>query len=903
MRARIERVAARIAWPYRRIARAALALAGAASARDLAAIDRLGDASPARGAKAFATPSAVQGEAIRLHSRLQVPTFLWGNRGGPAAADIAAVAVSAPRDAVTAARAYLQGLGSFYALRPGHLETLPPARTQNFANGAALVRFRNRLDAPLRVRPVYFRLPDQLVPAYYVELQMHDGAQPGGVDYYAYVIAATDLAVLYRQSQTADAAFSYRAFAESGGNNLPYPAPTGRNGFPSPTGLPDGYQPPFVPPNLVTLQNLPFSRNDPWLAPGATRTSGNNVNAFANLVMPDGFGPVDPAECNVGVAPTGGDFHACTTAANSFDYTHDAALPPTANKTQVMAAVTNLFYLNNWLHDWYYDAGFDVTANVVAADPPEGWADFHAMLLLVKGSDSSLPNNANFSGTYAHGGYPDGGPDLAPDLLNTAFYHGQRRYPYSRDLAKNPLTFRHIEAGVALPAVPAPFPTGGDNAEVHNTGEVWASMLWQCYSNLLNDTPRLAFGQAQDRMKHYLVAGYKMTPANPTFIEARDALLAVIGAQSSEDHALCMQGFAARGAGVGAVAPDRYSKTNAGVVESYGGIHVDAVVLSDRPQYCDGDGILDNGETAVLTITLRNTGGTTLAATGSFSFSFRQRHNFKSDKFGDYDGGILMISTNGTDFTPIPSAALTPSYNGVLDDAPGADNPIAAYVRTNAGYPIQDTVTVNLGTAFQGTTVYIGFVSVIDEITAQGTFTDWEIDDIAFSNITNTPFDLTTADAGVCVTLTPLAGTPQSTPAGMPFATPLQVVVTNALGIPRPGLPVTFSVPAAGASATFGSSGPVLTDASGVATAPTLTANAIQGTYGVTATAGLRATTFALTNAAASAPPASAAPVPTLGSGMLISVGAALALLAGFFLGGVQPRRETISETSNGVGG
>ena len=173
----------------------------------------------------------------------------------------------------------------------------------------------SRLDAPLRMRRVYFRLPDQLVPAYYIEVQMRDGAQPGAVDYYAYVIAATDLAVLYRQSQVSDASFTYRVFAENTGNNLPFPAPTGRNGFPSLTGIPDGYQAPFVTPNLVTLQNLPFSRNDPWLAPGATQTNGNNVDAFANLVMPDGFDPVDPAECNVGVAPTGGDFHACTSAA------------------------------------------------------------------------------------------------------------------------------------------------------------------------------------------------------------------------------------------------------------------------------------------------------------------------------------------------------------------------------------------------------------------------------------------------------------------------------------------------------------------------------------------------------------------------------------------------------------
>ena len=143
--------------------------------------------------------------------------------------------------------------------------------------------------------------------------------------------------------------------------------------------------------------------------------------------------------------------------------------------------------------------------------------------------------------------------------------------PYSRDLTKNPLTFRHISDDVALPAAPPPSLryAGPDNSEVHNAGEVWGSLLWECYSNLLNDTARLTFAQAQDRMKRYLVAGYKITPINPTFVTARDALLAVIKSQDNADYEQCLHGFAKRGAGLGAVAPGPFSSTNNGVVESY----------------------------------------------------------------------------------------------------------------------------------------------------------------------------------------------------------------------------------------------------------------------------------------------------------------------------------------------
>ncbi len=666
---------------------------------------------------------------------------------------------------------------------------LPPGFTAT--DGSALA------DAA-RVKRVWFRLPSELVAAYYVEVQVRDGNDPRNVDYYAYVVSAADGTVLFRHNQTVDAAFSYRVYAEPTSPYLPLPGPGGRGGFPHPTATPDGFQPAFVAPNLVTLQSAPFSHNDPWLVPTATTTTGNNVEAFTDMLAPDYFGTPGTEQCNLAL-PVDGDLHACVTSPGVFDHVYDHGKAPDASRSQVSAVVTNLFYMNNFLHDWFYDAGFDeaagnaqtsnynrggqgndsifaeaqdftgsnnanmttpadgqrprmrmflwtssvalasvsapvaiagvktagiadfgpaafdLSADLAAAtdaansdgpttkdgctaytnaaavagriavvdrgvctfvvkvknaqnagaagvlivnnvapgapgmagtdetitipvvsvsladgaairaqlDKPavvrmriarqtslprdgaldntliahewghyisnrligdanglnaqqgggmgEGWADFHALLLLVKESDRLLPSNADFGGAYAENAYPLGGPDFAPEVLNNAFYYGIRRYPYSRNMTRNPLTFRHISDGVALPTSPAPSPTGSSsaNSEVHNTGEVWATMLWECYSNLLNDTTRLTFAQAQDRMKRYLVASYKMTPVEPTFISARDALLAVMQAQDPQDRDLCMQGFAKRGAGEGAVAPDAWSADNSGVVESF----------------------------------------------------------------------------------------------------------------------------------------------------------------------------------------------------------------------------------------------------------------------------------------------------------------------------------------------
>jgi hypothetical protein len=90
------------------------------------------------------------------------------------------------------------------------------------------------------------------------------------------------------------------------------------------------------------------------------------------------------------------------------------------------------------------------------------------------------------------------------------------------------------------------------------------------------------------------------------------------------------------------------------------------------------------------------------------------------------------------------------------------------------------------------------------------------------------------------------AGGNQQTFISQPFATNLQVKVLDSRHAPLAGASVTFTAPATGASATFaagpgvsvdGKSCTVTTDASGLATAPVLTANSTVGTYQVIATA------------------------------------------------------------------
>ncbi|TQF10472.1 histidine kinase [Myxococcus llanfairpwllgwyngyllgogerychwyrndrobwllllantysiliogogogochensis] len=237
----------------------------------------------------------------------------------------------------------------------------------------------------------------------------------------------------------------------------------------------------------------------------------------------------------------------------------------------------------------------------------EGWGDFHAMLLSVRAEDVNRTGNNQWQGTYGMAGYTQSGG------RNQGYYFGIRRVPYSTNMAKNGLTLRHMADGTAIPTT-HPTNGGGNNAEVHNSGEVWASMLWECYASLLNAHP---FQEAQDRMKRYLVAAYKATPVSPTFLEGRDALLSVAAASDPADYQRFVSAFAKRGAGFGARVADRNSADHIGVVESYqtgDALEVVSITLDDSSVGCDKDGVLDAGETGLLKVTVRNAGAGNLSA-------------------------------------------------------------------------------------------------------------------------------------------------------------------------------------------------------------------------------------------------------------------------------------------------
>ncbi|WP_238537822.1 M36 family metallopeptidase [Zavarzinella formosa] len=166
----------------------------------------------------------------------------------------------------------------------------------------------------------------------------------------------------------------------------------------------------------------------------------------------------------------------------------------------------------------------------------EGWSDFWALMLTQRPTDTQ--NQAMPLGTYVEGQSPTGG--------------GIRQYPYSFNMTVDPHTLNDYN---------------GDG-EVHDTGEIWASTLWDMNWALINKygydsnlytgyDKNAALGTpaaAGNKLALQLVMdALKIQPANPTFTQARNAIIAADQALTGgKNFAELWTVFARRGLGASA---------------------------------------------------------------------------------------------------------------------------------------------------------------------------------------------------------------------------------------------------------------------------------------------------------------------------------------------------------------
>jgi len=385
---------------------------------------------------------------------------------------------------------------------------------------------------------------------------------------------------------------------------------------------PDGTQPPVLARTLETTEALdPLASPDGWIPAGQNETLGNNVSAHLDLDrndLPDLPRPagspfrVFDFPINLGSDPSTFQDAAVTQAFYITNWYHDRLYQlgftePFANfqtdnfgrggisGDPISADVQDGAGLNNanfftvgdgsfsrmqlflWdgpapdrdgaldtqivIHELTHGLSIRLHGKldtIQSAGMGEGWSDFYALALLAE--DGEDPH-----AVYPVGGYSTFEGDVGFD---DNYYFGIRRFPYSTDLTKSPLTLADIDpAQFAFDASIPRNPVFGPETPVtvHNIGEIWCNALWACRANLVDAH---GFAAGNELALELVTEAMKLAPVSPTFIQSRDAvLLADEVLTGGANRCLLWDGFASRGMGVGASVPA--ATTTEGVVESF----------------------------------------------------------------------------------------------------------------------------------------------------------------------------------------------------------------------------------------------------------------------------------------------------------------------------------------------
>jgi hypothetical protein len=350
-----------------------------------------------------------------------------------------------------------------------------------------------------------------------------------------------------------------------------------------------------------------------WL--NGTCTKGNNADAYLDI--------------NNSNSPTNGDSdRACDTGLN-FSFPADFNQDPSTYRD---AAVTNLFYWNNLIHDVFYQYGFDEAAgNFQENNGGKGGAGSDSVN--AEAQDGGGTNNANFA-TPPDGNNPRmqmylwnlSNPDRDGDFDNGIVIH-EYGHGISVRLTGGPGTssclsnteqggegwsdffamLMTIESGDAgtdrrgVGTYALGEPTNGDGirdypystdmsvdprtydaiktaAVPHGVGSTWAAMLWEMTWALIGQygfDADLYNGIGGNNIALQLVVdGLKLQSCSPGFVDARNAiLLADQNNNGGANQCLIWESFSKRGLGYSA---DQGSSSNRG----------DGVQAFDLPPVC-----------------------------------------------------------------------------------------------------------------------------------------------------------------------------------------------------------------------------------------------------------------------------------------------------------------------------
>lgn len=505
----------------------------------------------------------------------------------------------------------------------------------------------------------------------------------------------------------------------------PPAAPNDLNVYPSPVESPNH--------GARALRNAPWTFGGGVASPyGWNDTNGANGPEYTTTRGNNCWAQEDANNNNgTGASPT--------SATLDFDYALNLGGAP---NTYQNAAITNLYYWNNLVHDVWYPYGFDDpsgnfqqnnygrggtgndfvyadaqdgggTNNANFATPPEGtsprmqmyvwnyttpnrdgdldngviaheyghgisnrlvgnnvncltnneqmgegWSDWIGLMMTIEPGDQGIDRRG--IGTYVIGQGVTGG--------------GIRPAPYSTDFAQNNFTYAATNNTGAI-AVP------------HGIGFVWCTILWEVSWELINTygfDPNLYTGTGGNNIAmHLIIEGMKLTPCNPGFVDARNAILAADAALYGGSHQTALwNAFARRGLGASASQGSSASRTDQ--VEAYDTPAPNNIGVSSVTAPAGSATIDCTGGSTLVSATLRNFGSSPQS-----NFPVRYRLDAGAWVLETYTGTLAAgASANYTFTTPLvigTTGAHTVTVSTLLagDSFTGNDQSSSAITVTN----------------------------------------------------------------------------------------------------------------------------------------------------------------------------------------------------------------------------
>ena len=333
----------------------------------------------------------------------------------------------------------------------------------------------------------------------------------------------------------------------------------------------------------VSFDGNPAASPSGWVTTPGNKTIGNNAVAATDL---NGNNTVGTNETQP------------TAVNNAFDFPYSATQDASNFKA---AAVANAFFLVNDYHDRTYLLGFTETArNFQTNNFGKGGAQNDEVQ--VDAQDASGTNNANFA-TPPDGSKPrmqmflftiNGGAQEDGDFDPTVIYHENTHGVSNRlvgggstaclgglqsggmgegwgdfmgaTFLNNPVIGAYVTGNAAVgirqfSMANSPFTYNdikvGTLNEVHKVGELWAATLWDVRNGVGG-----VGGVGAAVIEQLVVSGMKLTPCNPSMINARDAILqADVNISGGANRCAIFAAFANRQMGTGASSPSDSSTT------------------------------------------------------------------------------------------------------------------------------------------------------------------------------------------------------------------------------------------------------------------------------------------------------------------------------------------------------